>query len=201
MPLIDRNDSFLLIVDVQEKLAPAVIAAERVVGNAGRLITAAQRLSVPVFLTEHCPSRIGPALRVLRGRVSEDAVLEKAHFSVSAEPRCAARLAALDRRQCVIAGMEAHVCVLQAALGLVRAGYRTFVVSDAVSSRNEHDRQTALRRMRDEGVMMVTTEMIIFEWLERGDAPEFRDLLPVIKNRHESINSDKQNPKDNCSDR
>ena len=77
--------------------------------------------------------------------------------------------------------METHVCVLQSALSLKEIGYRPHVVSDAVSSRRTHDRETALARLRDAGVAMVSTEMVIFEWLERGDDEAFRDLLPMIK--------------------
>lgn len=179
--LIERNQSVLLVIDVQEKLAPAVIEPERVVANAGRLVTAAQRLDVPVFMTEHCASRIGPLVPELRERVSEDSILQKTHFDMSAEESCASALEQLQRRQCVLAGTETHVCVMQSALGLAQAGYRVFVVGDAVSSRNDEDRRTALERMRDNGIGIVTTEMVIFEWLERGETPEFRDLLPIIK--------------------
>ncbi len=170
-----------MIVDVQEKLAPAVIAPDRVIANAGRLVSAAERLGVPVLMTEHCPSRIGPLVPELRRRVSEEAILEKAHFMLSAEESCASRLSRLGRQQCVLAGMETHVCVMQSAFGLKQAGYQPFVVSDAVSSRNDSDRNAALQRLRDGGVGLVTTEMVLFEWLERGDTPEFRDLLPIIK--------------------
>jgi nicotinamidase-related amidase len=135
--LLDRARCFLLIVDMQERLVPAVLEREKVVGNALRLVAAARRLAVPVLMTEHCPAKIGPLVSELR--------------------------------------------VLQSALSLLDAGYRPVVVSDAVSSRKAYDRDVALQRLRDAGIGLVTTEMVLFEWLERGDAPEFRELLPLIK--------------------
>ncbi len=179
--LLDREDCFLLIVDVQERLAPAVLEHGLVVANARRLVAAAQRLRVPVLMTEHCADRIGPLLPELRSLVREDQILPKVHFAAAREPACAARFSQLARAQCVIAGMETHVCVLQAALSLKAAGFAAHVVADAVSSRRRSDKEAALKRLRDDGIGLVTTEMVIFEWLERGDDEAFRDLLPVIK--------------------
>ena len=179
--LLERQESFLLVVDVQEKLAPAVPDRDRVVANAARLVTAAARLAVPVFMTEHCADKIGPVLPALRSLVPGDAILPKVHFAAAREPACAARFAELGRPSCVIAGLETHVCVLQSALSLKEAGYRPHVVADAVASRHAGDKEAALARLRDGGVGLVTTEMVIFEWLARGDDEAFRDLLPVIK--------------------
>jgi nicotinamidase-related amidase len=179
--LLDRKESFLLIVDVQEKLAPAVLQSGRVVANAARLLAAAERLEVPAFMTEHCADKIGPVLPALRDLVPGDAILPKVHFAAVREPACAERFSELGRPVCVIAGMETHVCVLQSAISLKEAGYHPHVVADAVSSRHALDRDTALARLRDSGVGLVTTEMVIFEWLGRGDDAAFRDLLPVIK--------------------
>lgn len=179
--LLDREDCFLLVVDVQERLAPAVKERQRVVANAVRLVEAAKRLQVPIFMTEHCAEKIGPVLPELRDRVPDAAILPKVHFAAAREPACAAPLSELRRSQCVIAGMETHVCVLQSAISLKEAGYLPHVVSDAVSSRQTVDKETALERLRDTGVGLVTTEMVIFEWLERGDDEAFGDLLPLIK--------------------
>lgn len=179
--LLDRELCFLLVVDMQERLVPAMLESERVVGNALRLVAAARRLAVPVLMTEHCPNKIGPLVPALRSAVAPEAILTKVHFAAAREPDCAARFAALGRPLAVLAGTETHVCVLQSALSLLDAGYRPVVVSDAVSSRSPHDRDDALRRLRDAGVGIVTTEMVIFEWLKRGDTLEFRELLPIIK--------------------
>jgi nicotinamidase-related amidase len=86
-----------------------------------------------------------------------------------------------DRRQMVVCGAEAHVCVLQTAMGLQREGYQVFVVADAVGTRAPDDLRAALERMQQAGLVMVTTEMVVFEWLARSDRPEFRDVLKLIK--------------------
>ena len=179
--LLERDECFLLIVDVQEKLAPAVLEREQVMANAIRLVKSAQRLAVPVLMTEHCGSRIGPLLPELRSLVPPDAILPKVHFAAGREEACRAHFSGLGSPQCVIAGMETHVCVLQSAISMKETGYRPHVVTDAVSSRRTHDKETALERLRDAGVALVSTEMVIFEWLERGDDEAFRDLLPIIK--------------------
>ncbi len=178
---IGRDTSFLLIVDMQEKLVPAVEQPDRVVANAVRLMTGAARLDVPILLTEHYPKGIGPIVPALRELAPADAALEKIHFDAVSEPACAERFAALGRSQAVVAGTEAHVCVLQSTLGLKRAGYEPYLVVDAVSSRKPGDKAAAVARLRDVGVAAVTTEMVLFEWLARGDTAEFRDLLPLIK--------------------
>jgi nicotinamidase-related amidase len=179
--LLDRQNCFLLVVDVQERLAPAVLERDQVVANAVRLVEAAKRLKVPVLMTEHCADKIGPVLPELRDRVPADAILRKVHFAAAREPACAARFSELRRSLCVIAGMETHVCVLQTAISLKEAGYHPHVVSDAVSSRRTVDKETALERLRDNAICLVTTEMVIFEWLARGDDEAFGDLLPLIK--------------------
>ena len=178
---IGRDTSFLLIVDMQEKLVPAVKQPDRVVANAVRLMIGAARLKVPILLTEHYPKGIGPVVAELRELAPPDGVLEKIHFDALSEPACAQRFAALDRPQAVVAGTEAHVCVLQTALGLKQAGYEPYLVVDAVSSRKPEDKVAAMVRLRDAGMAAVTTEMVLFEWLARGDTAEFRDLLGLIK--------------------
>ncbi len=178
---IGRETSFLLIVDMQERLVPAVEQHEKVVANAARLMIGAKRLDVPLLLTEHCAAGIGRTVPELRELAPAGSVLKKVHFRASSEPACAERFASLRRPQAVIAGTEAHVCVLQTALGLKQTGYEVYLVTDAISSRKSTDKEMAITRLRDTGVTPVTTEMVLFEWLARGDTAEFKDLLPLIK--------------------
>jgi len=112
---------------------------------------------------------------------AEGSTLPKTHFSCAAEPALAARVAHSGRKQLVVAGIEAHVCVLQTALGFGSAGYDVFVVADATTSRRAESRRVALDRLAAAGVHVVTTEMVVFEWLERADRSEFRTLLALIK--------------------
>jgi nicotinamidase-related amidase len=179
--LIDPRDSFLLIVDVQERLAPAVQAPERAISNTAILANSAQRLDIPVYVSEQYPEGLGRTVPQLAEYASAETTLEKLHFSCAAERSLLERLRALRRGQVVIAGMEAHVCVLQTALGLQAAGMRAFVVQDAVSSRTEQNKVAGLERMRAAGCNIVTTEMVVFEWLQKAGTGEFKDLMQFIK--------------------
>ncbi len=188
--ILDRDDSLLLVVDIQERLAPAVAGHEAVCARAGVLMRAADELGVPVRASEHCAEAIGPLLPAIRDRLPRDpsqdgpapyAVLAKTHFAATAEPGVLARLAATGRGTVLLAGMEAHVCVLQTALGLMNAGYRVAVAADAVGSRARADRDLALDRLRHAGVLVLSAEMAVFEWAGRADTPVFRRLLTLIK--------------------
>jgi nicotinamidase-related amidase len=173
--------SLLLIVDVQERLLPAVQDAERVMGRCESLLRAARLLGVPVLLTEHCPEQLGTLVARLQALAGADCVLSKTHFSALDEPAVAQRIAAANRPQIVIAGMEAHVCVLQTALGLAERGYRPHVVADASGSRDPRAAEIAFERLRAAEVTVVTVEMVLFEWLEHAARPELRELIALVK--------------------
>ena len=178
---IQADRCFLLIVDVQERLAPKVEGCERVISNCAVLMKAAALLALPVLASEHYSQGLGPLVPELKALAGEHNVLQKNHFSCQDEPECAARFTKLGRPQIVIAGMEAHVCVMQTALGLKAAGYAPFVVADATGSRCPESQHAAIERLRAAGVPIATTEMVVFEWLECGDRPEFKDVLALIK--------------------
>lgn len=179
--LVNTNRSVLLLIDVQTKLTPAVDQAESCVSHCRQLLAAARRLAVPILATEHCPSRVGPTVPLLRDRLAPPEIVEKRHFNGMAEAALTDALAAHEREMVVIAGMEAHVCVLQTTLGLKAAGYAPVVVADAIASRHPASRDLAISRMRHHGIDIVNTEMTLFEWLKVGDSEAFKDLLPMIK--------------------
>ena len=179
--LISRRTSCLLIVDLQERLAPSVDRADALVRRIGLLLRAARRLEVPVLATEHYARGLGTTVPEVRGALADDEILEKIHFNAAAEPEALDRIRALDRPQVIITGAEAHVCVLQTTLGLLAQGFRPLLVADAISSREPANREAAVMRARDAGVPVVTSEMVVFEWLERGATEAFRDLLPLIR--------------------
>jgi nicotinamidase-related amidase len=181
--LMQARTSLLLLVDMQERLAPAVADIDRITANSITLLTAAARLTVPVLATEHCADKIGATVALLRDRIADAAIVHKKYFSAFAEPGVAEQLASLSRPQVIVAGIEAHVCVLQTTLDLQRAGYTCHLVEDAVGSRKAPDKQAAVSRMRDQGVQIVTTEMVLFEWLQRGDGTAFKDLFPLLRDR------------------
>lgn len=179
--LINREQSLLLVIDVQEKLAASITAIEPLVNTVDKLIKAATQLQVPVCVTEHCSASIGPTIARLRENLKDDQILEKVHFSAALEDSFQARMKELNPRQIIICGTEAHVCVLQTALELRAQGFDTCLVTDASSSRRVSDREAAFSRAQQAGIQLVTAEMVLFEWMKRADIPEFRDILALVK--------------------
>lgn len=174
--LMNRERSALLIVDVQERLAPAIHDGECVAANCAWLAAVALRIGVPVVVTEHFPDKLGGTLAAVRAAAEAAQFVTKQCFSAQADG-CLERTAVAARPQVVVCGTEAHVCVQQTALGLHWAGKQVFVVADASGSRATNDRELALARMRSHGIEIVSREMVAFEWLERGGTPLFRDVV------------------------
>lgn len=181
--LLDPTASQLLLIDIQERLLPAMADEGAVVRNAGILIEAARRLRVPITATEQYPRGLGPTVSALRERFGAEVyVAPKLAFSALRDSTIAERLASeAGRRQLVVAGVEAHVCVLQSALHAVTAGYEVFVVRDAVSSRTALSVETALGRLLHAGASVVTTEMVLFEWLGVAGTEDFKVLSALIR--------------------
>jgi nicotinamidase-related amidase len=169
--LIKREDSCLLVIDVQARLLPAVYDPVAVAAKCRELLHAAHAVGVPVLVSEHCPAGIGRTAAALADLVPRDAIMEKTFFSCFAEPSARQRIRAADRPDLVLAGMEAHVCLGQTAIDLVAAGYRVFVASDATASRSRLDHETALYRMAQEGVEIVSTERVVGAWLRDAGRP------------------------------
>lgn len=179
--LLSRENSQLLIIDIQERLAPAIQDSQRAIHNSVVLMQAGARLGVPLTISEQYPKGLGPSVPAIRERAVGHCIVEKVHFSCAAAPEVRARIAAQGASQIVIVGMETHVCVLQTALGLRAGGKEVFVVQDAVSSRTAENKAAGLERMRAGGVHIVTTEMVLFEWLQRAGTPEFKELSALIR--------------------
>lgn len=179
--LVNRDDSILLVVDMQARLVPKLQQPERLVAACKRLTDAARTLGVPVLATEQYSRGLGPTVPGLAALIPGDDRIEKICFASSMEPAFVARLESTGRRTVVMCGGEAHVCVLQSALGLHEAGWQVAVVADAVSARESVNTEVALARLRENGVEIVSAEMILFEWLARAGTTEFRRLLPLIK--------------------
>lgn len=183
--IMSRSRAQLLLIDIQDRLAPHVAGGEGVTANCARLARYAQRLDVPVTVTEHYPKGLGPtAGPVLEALGNNVAALPKIAFSGWQDAAIRARietLRAAGRAQIIVAGMEAHVCVCQTTLDLIASGLDVFLVADAVGSRAADVRDLAVRRLERAGACLVTHEMVAFEWLSRGDTKEFKDLIEVIK--------------------
>ncbi|MCX8101020.1 MAG: isochorismatase family protein [Geminicoccaceae bacterium] len=179
--LLRRDDCLLLLVDVQERLAAAMPEREQVIGRCRLLAEAARRLAVPVIASEQYPKGLGPTVPGLAASLGNAPRLEKLSFSCALEPAIVEAVRASGRRTLVLGGMEAHVCVLQTALGFRALGAEVAVVADAVASRREESRILALERLREAGCQVVDCEMVLFEWLERAGTPEFKAISPWIR--------------------
>lgn len=199
--LLDVTDSQLVLVDYQSRLMPAIFEGPQVLANAVRLARMAQLLDVPVWGTEQNPEKLGPNPPELRGLCQR--TLSKMHFSAVSDGlvdwlRPPARTAGgnarslpkhlqkpsapmPERATIVLAGCEAHVCLLQTALELIEQELDVWVVTDACSSRTERNRDAAFDRLAGAGAELVTTEMVAFEWLRSADNPVFRDVHALIK--------------------
>ncbi|MGV6872774.1 isochorismatase family protein [Pseudochelatococcus sp. B33] len=176
--MLAAQRSTLLLVDFQHRLAPVIDGAQRSIDTAGRLALAAGLVGVPVIATEQIPEKLGattPELLPLAGQV-----IAKRTFNAAGEPDLPQALDQ-EREQVVVTGWESHVCVLQTALGLRREGFGPVVVADAVASRDPFNKEIALRRLAHHGIEIVTSEMVIFEWLENADHPAFREAIGLIK--------------------
>ncbi|WP_421862928.1 hydrolase [Motiliproteus sp.] len=174
--LISPQQSLLLVVDIQDKLVPAVVEPQQLIEKTRWLLEVAQILEVPVLASEQYPQGLGHTVTELSELIPAKQVVDKLHFSCAAEPACLERIAAEQRKQIVICGMEAHVCVFQTAAGLHQAGYEVFVIGDLISSRSASDHQLALERMRQLGIQVVSREMVAFEWMQKSGTDSFRTI-------------------------
>ncbi len=179
--LIRPSDSCLIVIDMQERLVPAMQAPARTIKNAKLLISVARELDVPVLLTEQYPKGLGRTVQEIAKVANGLPVLEKMHFSCMEDAGFADTFRGLGRKQAVIAGMEAHICVMQTAANLMDEGYEVFVVTDATSSRTLESEQACLDRLGACGAGIVTTEMVVFEWLGKAGTDSFKKLLPLVK--------------------
>lgn len=176
---LDPDRCGLLVVDVQQKLMPAIPTAEQLVGRVVRLVEAAGLLGVPAAATVQYPKGLGPLVEPLQKTFKRPE--EKLDFSAAVCRDALDRWAQSGRDQIVVAGVETHVCVLQTVLDLIAEGQRPFVVVDAVGSRVAHDHDVAIERMRDSGATVITSEAVLFEWLGTADRPEFKSIARMIK--------------------
>ncbi len=176
--LASADASALLLIDLQERLMPAIHDGDAVVANAVRLAEGARLLDVPVCATEQNPDGLGPTI----APVAEfpQLVMPKTSFGAASDPGFATLLPP-GTEEIVVAGCEAHVCVLQTVLGLLARRHRVLLVADAVGSRVASNRAAAIDRMQRHGAEVVTTEMVLFEWLRDSTHPRFRDVQKLIR--------------------
>lgn len=177
--LIERENSVLVIIDVQERLLPVMYHSRQVIDNCCALLRGADILKMPVIITEQYPKGLGQTMIDLREvQPAETTVISKTAMSALLEP--AFKQAVEGKKQIIIAGIEKHICVLQTAVELKQAGHDVFVVEDACSSRTVLNEDLATRRFQAEGIISVSTEMVLFEWLRVSGTTEFKEIQNKI---------------------
>ena len=179
--LMNREDSALLVVDAQEKLLALIPGRERIVWNIRRLLDAAAALGVPIAGTEQYPEKLGATVAELKERVGP--APDKLVFSACVCGELFERWRADCIFRVLVCGIETHVCIMQTALDLAAAGFEPYVAVDAVGARYAIDHDTALRRMESAGVVLTTTEAAIFEWCATAEAPEFKNISALAKEK------------------
>lgn len=175
---LSRSDAAVLVIDLQDKLLNAMHEPQPLLGAATKLISAAQALGLAAIATEQYPAGLGPTNPAVTALLGGGKPFDKLVFSAWIEP---VRAGLANRGQVIIAGIEAHVCVQQTVLDLLRAGKEVWVCADAVSSRRAFDRDIALERMRHAGAIITTVESVIFELLGQAGTDDFKKILKLIK--------------------
>lgn len=170
------SNSTLLIIDVQERLLPKIHQNEDVIKNVLWAVDLAQTIGIPNLLTEHCPHKIGPTPTELRDKFKEKDILTKVYFSAVREGNLLDKIQK-ERKQIIIAGTEAHICVQQTVLDLLEKDYQVFILDSAVGTRFPNDKERALERMSKNGAEIITPDMLAFEWLEKAETPLFKEVL------------------------
>jgi len=178
---IDKENSALLIVDVQEKLAPAMKVRDEVIGNCIHLLELAKLLNIAVVITEQYPKGLGLTVPEIRNVLPAYQPIEKLTFSCCGEPKFQDQIKRLDKKTIIVAGMETHVCVLQTCIGLLNDGFNVHVVSDAVCSRSKKDWKIGIEYMRDAGAVITCTETVLFQLLKVAGTEEFRTISRRIR--------------------
>jgi len=176
------ENSLLVIIDVQERLLPAVLYQQQIIFNVRRLLEAAQAIGVPVVVTEQYPQGLGSTTQELAPYIpAGTAVLPKKSFSVYDDERIRTEIDNHRRSQIILCGVEAHVCVQQSAFDLLGAEKEIYIVVDAIGSRFANNRDMALRRFESSGMVLTSTESLLFEWCRSAEHPQFKMFSRLAK--------------------
>lgn len=181
MSVISRSDTAIVIVDVQERLAPAMHQTEWLVERTRTLAAIANALNIPMLVTEQYPAGLGPTVPAIRDQLGDTPIFAKSSFSAFGSEDFVNQLEHLGRRTIALAGIESHICVLQTALDAIDRGYQVHLVADAVASRRGEDRSGALDRMSQAGISLSCVESVGFECLGAAGSDDFRAVARLIR--------------------
>jgi nicotinamidase-related amidase len=178
---LDKNNTALVIVDIQERLAAVMEMKDAVVSNCLHLIELAKMLNIPIVLTEQYPKGIGQTEESIRKALPEYRPIEKLTFSCCDEPSFPDAIRKLNKKTLIVTGMETHICILQTSIGLLREGFNVHLVKDAVCSRTKENWNVACEFMRDAGAVITCTETVLFQLLQIAGTEEFKAISKRIK--------------------
>jgi nicotinamidase-related amidase len=178
---LDKNNTALVIIDIQERLAAVMKMKDAVVSNCLHLIELAKMLDIPIVLTEQYPKGIGQTVEPIRKALPEYRPIEKLTFSCCDEPSFPDAIRKLNKKTLVVTGMETHICILQTSIGLLREGFNLHLVKDAVCSRTKENWKVACEFMRDAGAVITCTETVLFQLLQIAGTEEFKAISKRIK--------------------
>jgi nicotinamidase-related amidase len=180
--MLNINDSFLVVVDVQQKLAHLMHDHELLYFNIELLIKASKNLELPILWTEQAPNKIGPTVPLIQDCLSDYAKpIAKRSFSAWGCKEFVKQAQSFNRKQVILCGIETHVCIYQTASDLKQHGFEVFVVADSVSSRSERQTDLAIERMRQEGISIISGESLVCELIKTADHPKFKDVMAYLK--------------------
>ncbi|MCL6472676.1 MAG: hydrolase [Firmicutes bacterium] len=178
---LNRDDTLLLIIDIQERLAAVMSQRQKVVDNSLHLIELAKMFNMPIVVTEQYPKGLGPTITEIKEALPDHVLVEKVSFNCCEAAGFSGKLKEIGRRKIVMVGMETHICVLQTGLGLMQDGYDVHVVSDAVCSRTKDNWKVALGFMQNAGAVVTCTETVLFQLLGAAGTEEFKAISKRIK--------------------
>ncbi len=176
--ILGRRECVLVVIDVQDKLMPVITEKENVLSNIIRLIRVCHLTDIPIVVTEQ--EKLGNTVMEIKNELSTETAIQKVHFNCFSCEDFVRQVKEAGRKTLILAGVEAHICVTQTALNALPS-YDVQVVSDAISSRTIDNRNVALLRMRDAGATITSTEMFIYEIVQKAGTDEFRSVLPLVK--------------------
>ena len=177
--LMSRGDTGLLVVDLQERLLPSIAEHELVVWNTRRLIDGAATLQIPIGATEQYPRGLGPTVAEIAAKLGE--IPDKLTFSCGGCPAVFTGFQEQGIHKLLVVGIETHVCVQQTVFDLMSEGFQIYLAVDALGSRNQLDKEIALRRMDSAGATLTTTESALFEWCDVAGTPEFKTISALVR--------------------
>jgi nicotinamidase-related amidase len=179
--IIDRENTIGLVVDMQERILPIIDRNHEVIKNSLILINGLKVLEIPILVTQQNSKSLGPTIPEIASAIGSNSFINKMAFSCNQEPEFARVLKHIGKRNVIMIGIEAHVCVLQTALDLFNNKYNPVVVEDCIGSSKENDKKVSLWRMRDSGIIITTYESILLELCREAGTDGFRALLKLIK--------------------